>query len=86
LAVLGLPAILVPYPYAADNHQEKNARALMEKKAATMVIDEFLDGDTLVKAIDALRSEPNKLHDMRRQMLQEAKPQALNDIVTELIG
>ena len=51
-----------------------------------MVIDEFLDGDTLVKAIDALRSEPNKLHDMRRQMLQEAKPQALNDIVTELIG
>ncbi len=86
LAVLGLPAILVPYPYAADNHQEKNARALMEKKAVTMVIDEFLDGDTLVKTITTLRTDPDRLNAMCRQMLQEAKPQALDDIVNELIG
>lgn len=86
LAVLGLPAILVPYPYAAENHQEKNARALMGKKAVTMVIDEFLDGDTLVNTIEALRSEPDRLNFMRQQMLQEAKPNALEDIIAELIG
>lgn len=86
LAVLGLPAILVPYPYAAENHQEKNARALVEKKAAAMVIDEFLDGDTLVKTINSLRSEPDRLSSMRQQMLQEAKPRALDDIISELLG
>lgn len=86
LAVLGLPAILVPYPYAAENHQEKNARALVDKKAATMVIDEFLDGDTLVNTIETLRSEPDRLNTMRQQMLGEAKPNALDDIIAELIG
>jgi len=86
LAVLGLPAVLIPYPYAAENHQEKNARALVEKKAATMVIDEFLDGDTLVKMIESLRSEPDRLNQMRQQMLREAKPHALDDIIAELLN
>ncbi len=58
----------------------------MEKKAVTMVIDEFLDGDTLVKTITTLRTDPDRLNAMCRQMLQEAKPQALDDIVNELIG
>ncbi|NLU47794.1 MAG: undecaprenyldiphospho-muramoylpentapeptide beta-N-acetylglucosaminyltransferase [Syntrophomonadaceae bacterium] len=86
LAILGLPAILVPYPYAAENHQEKNARALVEKNAEAMVIDEFLDGDTLVKTVESLRSEPERLSNMRQQMLKEAKPHALDDIIAELLN
>lgn len=81
LAILGLPAILIPYPYAAENHQEKNARALMEKKAVDMVIDEFLDGDTLYNKVQALRSDANKLSIMKQNLLKEAKPNALQDIV-----
>jgi len=86
LAIWGVPAILVPYPYAAENHQEKNARALVEKNAAAMVIDEFLDGDTLVKTVESLRSEPERLSNMRQQMLKEAKPHALDDIIAELLN
>lgn len=86
LAALGLPAILVPYPYAAENHQEKNARALVRKKAAEMVIDEFLDGDTLIKLIHSLRRDANKLKSMKQHMLDEAKPNALQDIIEVLLG
>lgn len=85
LAILGLPAILIPYPYAAENHQEKNARALMGKKAVEMVIDEFLDGDTLFRIIESLRTKPEQLQLMKNQMLKEAKPHALKDIIEVLV-
>lgn len=85
LAVIGLPAILVPYPYAAENHQEKNARALVGKKAVEMVIDEFFDGDTLFNMIQTLQNDPGRLELMRQQMLKESKPNALNDIMAELL-
>ncbi len=81
LTILGLPAILVPYPYAAENHQEKNARALIEKKAAEMVIDEFLDGDTLYKKLEELRANKSRLQQMSINMKKEARPDALNKIL-----
>lgn len=86
LAILGLPAILIPYPYAAEGHQEKNARALKEKKAAEMVIDEYLDGDTLYNKIEYLRNHPHLLAEMRSNLLKEAKPNALKDIVETIIN
>lgn len=81
LAVVGLPAILVPYPYAAENHQEMNARALLNKNAATMVIDEFLDGDTLYQKVNELKSDQARLKVMSDNIRQEARPNALKDIV-----
>ncbi len=81
LAILGLPAILVPYPYAAENHQEKNARSLIEKKAAEMVIDEFLDGDTLFKKLEELRKDKSRIQKMSINMQKEARPDALNKIL-----
>jgi UDP-N-acetylglucosamine--N-acetylmuramyl-(pentapeptide) pyrophosphoryl-undecaprenol N-acetylglucosamine transferase len=81
LAVMRLPAILVPYPYAAENHQEMNARALLQKMAVTMVIDEFLDGDTLYQRVSELISDPQRLKQMSNNMRQQARPHALKDIV-----
>jgi UDP-N-acetylglucosamine--N-acetylmuramyl-(pentapeptide) pyrophosphoryl-undecaprenol N-acetylglucosamine transferase len=84
--VLGLPAILIPYPYAAENHQEKNARALEDKNAALMIIDEFLNGETLYKKIEQLRNKKGKLLEMGQNMLKEARPNALRDIVDEILA
>ena len=86
LAVLGLPAVLAPYPYASDNHQEKNARALLEKKAVEMIIDEFLDGDTLYEKIESLRHQPEQVRFMAANMKKEAKPNALDDILNIILS
>lgn len=86
LELLGLPAILVPYPYAAENHQEKNARALVAKGAAEMVIDEFLDGDSLYKIVERLRNDQPKLVEMGNNMLMESRPNALSEIVDEILS
>lgn len=81
LAVLGIPAILVPYPYAAENHQEKNARYLEKKGAALLIIDEFLDQHTLGGRIDELRKNKFRLLRMAQMMKEEGHPEALKDIL-----
>ncbi|MGE5390584.1 MAG: undecaprenyldiphospho-muramoylpentapeptide beta-N-acetylglucosaminyltransferase [Deltaproteobacteria bacterium] len=81
LAILGLPAILIPYPYAAENHQEHNARALAAKKAVEMIIDEFLNGDTLYKNVMELKRDPAQLGEMSTNLRRESHPNALNDIL-----
>ncbi len=81
LAVMGTPAILIPYPYAAENHQEKNARALVNKNAAEMIIDEFLDGDTLYKKVMELKQDVKRRAEIGRNIRNEARPNALKDIV-----
>ncbi|MDR1452367.1 MAG: UDP-N-acetylglucosamine--N-acetylmuramyl-(pentapeptide) pyrophosphoryl-undecaprenol N-acetylglucosamine transferase [Candidatus Margulisbacteria bacterium] len=51
LAAVGLPSILIPYPQAADNHQEFNARYFTERGAAVLLLDKDLTADSLAAAI-----------------------------------
>ncbi|NLI77421.1 MAG: undecaprenyldiphospho-muramoylpentapeptide beta-N-acetylglucosaminyltransferase [Candidatus Riflebacteria bacterium] len=54
IAVCGKPAILVPFPHATDNHQEKNARTLADRGAAHLLLDRDLTPDSLAAAIDGI--------------------------------
>jgi UDP-N-acetylglucosamine--N-acetylmuramyl-(pentapeptide) pyrophosphoryl-undecaprenol N-acetylglucosamine transferase len=65
VAVTGVPAILMPWPGAADDHQRDNVAWLTEVNAAVMVTDD--DVATLASQIDWLRADP-----LARQMLSEA--------------
>lgn len=81
LAARGVPAILIPYPYAAENHQEKNARALERKGAAITIVDEYLDSTTLFKKVEELRHNKFRLLRMGQLMKEEGKPKALENIL-----
>ncbi len=59
IAVCKKPAILIPYPYATDNHQEKNARILEELGAAKVLLDKDLNMANLVKIIADIKTEDN---------------------------
>ncbi|HSK01633.1 MAG TPA: undecaprenyldiphospho-muramoylpentapeptide beta-N-acetylglucosaminyltransferase, partial [Kofleriaceae bacterium] len=58
LAIAGVPAIFIPYPFAADNHQELNAREMAEAGAALMFRQAELTADRLADALRPLRADP----------------------------
>jgi UDP-N-acetylglucosamine--N-acetylmuramyl-(pentapeptide) pyrophosphoryl-undecaprenol N-acetylglucosamine transferase len=64
LAAFALPALLVPYPYAADDHQTRNAEIFVKANAAVMVKEAELSGDLLAKKIRDLLSDPEILRTM----------------------
>jgi UDP-N-acetylglucosamine--N-acetylmuramyl-(pentapeptide) pyrophosphoryl-undecaprenol N-acetylglucosamine transferase len=85
--LFGLPAILVPYPFAW-RYQKVNAGHLVERGAALMIETEQLP-EQLLPALQTLSRDPQRLHEMRQAMRGLARPQAadhLADMVLELSG
>ncbi|MCL6558672.1 MAG: undecaprenyldiphospho-muramoylpentapeptide beta-N-acetylglucosaminyltransferase [Firmicutes bacterium] len=82
LTYLGRPAILIPYPHAAANHQEFNAAALAGKGAAVMIRDAELTGKRLLKEISMLLAAPERLQLMAENSARLGKPDALEEIVS----
>ncbi len=76
IAAAGMPSLLVPLPFAADDHQRKNADALVEAGAACMVLDNEMTGGRLFQEVEELRNNPPRLAGMRRQARLFAKPGA----------
>ncbi len=83
LALCGKPSILLPLAHAAHNHQEHNARAFVEKKAAVMLLHRELDGSRLARAIEDMAADPGRLSAMADQALQLAKPDAAASVAEE---
>lgn len=81
LAVVGLPAILVPYPSAADNHQEVNAAEMVERGAAVLCRQNEASGAALAERIAGLMDEPGALERMRNAMTALGRPRAGDEIV-----
>lgn len=86
IAAVGRPAILVPYPYAAGDHQTQNARILADAGAALMCADDQLTPEWLQKQLDWLLSEPGRLDEMGKQAKRLARPDAGQAIYRQLIS
>ena len=65
----GLPAILVPYPYATAHHQEWNARSFVEAGAAELILDRELTGERLAEKVSALSGDADRFARMGRARL-----------------
>ncbi|HZH02776.1 MAG TPA: undecaprenyldiphospho-muramoylpentapeptide beta-N-acetylglucosaminyltransferase [Myxococcaceae bacterium] len=73
-------AILVPFPFAADNHQEVNARALVESGAALMFRESELTGERLAAAVRDLKQHPEKLRMMEKKSALLGRPEAAKEL------
>ncbi len=82
LAVLGKPVILVPYPYAADDHQKKNGEYYVRGGGVVLYEEKELDASLLAEAIAALVVSAEKRETMAAQMRALAMPDAAMRIVT----
>ena len=84
ITICGLPAILIPLPTAAENHQEKNARVLADAGAAYVLLEPKLTGELLAQHVLLLLEHPETLTEMRQRSLALAKPDAAKSIVDAL--
>ena len=85
LSLVGKPAILVPFPFAAEDHQTKNAKSLVEKTAAEMLSDEEVPENLIQKAIDLVQDE-NKRNELSGNIKTLARPNATKEIVDIILN
>lgn len=85
LAMSGRPALLIPYPYAADDHQKKNAQVFERQGAAWILEQHELTGEKLAAKILELKNTPQELERAAKAAKELAKPNAAQKIVDELL-
>jgi UDP-N-acetylglucosamine--N-acetylmuramyl-(pentapeptide) pyrophosphoryl-undecaprenol N-acetylglucosamine transferase len=81
LAICKKAAILVPFPFATDDHQAINAAALVEAGAALMFREAELTGERLAQELRQLAAEPDRLQRMERAAGGLGRPEAARELV-----
>jgi len=84
LTYLGIPAILMPFPFSTAGHQEFNARELEKAGAAKCFLEKETTEDLLYDEINNLLNDKNQITGMKKNMQNLARPNAANDIVSDL--
>ena len=85
LTAVGLPAVLVPYPYAADDHQRRNAEVLVRAGAAEMILDRELSGERLAAALRTLTDDPARRAAMAARARALGRPDAADRVAEECV-
>ncbi len=86
LQLFGLPALLVPYPFAAAQHQEWNARTLAQHGAARVVLDRDFTAERCVVELTPLLEDEEGLKRMGARMAELARPEAAARIVEAILA
>jgi len=81
LAALGKPAVLVPYPHAANNHQAANARVMERAGAARLLMDSDADGRRFASEVTALILDKATLSEMSGRSLALGRPDAAKRVL-----
>jgi UDP-N-acetylglucosamine--N-acetylmuramyl-(pentapeptide) pyrophosphoryl-undecaprenol N-acetylglucosamine transferase len=76
LSAAGKASLLVPFPFAADQHQLHNAQAMQAAGAARLIEDRELTGERLVRELRDMLQPPGRLADMERAARSLARPGA----------
>ncbi len=86
LTARGVPAVLIPYPYAAENHQEFNARELEKNGAAKVIINKELTGEKLIATLEDMLSNETRLLGMAEASRNMGKPSAAMTIAELIVN
>ena len=86
LTVCGKPSILIPFPYAAADHQTKNAKTLVNHDAALMFDEKNLHHEKVAMTIQSLLTDESRLNQMSKASFELGKPNATDTIVDEAMG
>lgn len=84
LSVTGTPALFIPYPFAAADHQTHNAKYMVSKGAATMIAQSQLTAELVLSEVKSILLDDERLRSMRKAMMVEGKAQASRDLASQL--
>ncbi|MGM0396375.1 MAG: undecaprenyldiphospho-muramoylpentapeptide beta-N-acetylglucosaminyltransferase [Bacillota bacterium] len=84
ISAAGKPSILIPKAYTAENHQEYNARAFLEKGAAEMILEKDLNSNLLLESIETLVFDKERLSQMSEKSRELGNIEATDTIIEEL--
>lgn len=84
IAISGTPAIFIPYPYAAQDHQTSNARFVESTGAAKVILQKDLTPTVLSEMVRELFSDTARLETMRSVMKQQGRPNAAQNLALQL--
>jgi UDP-N-acetylglucosamine--N-acetylmuramyl-(pentapeptide) pyrophosphoryl-undecaprenol N-acetylglucosamine transferase len=84
LCVVGKPAVFVPYPFAAEDHQTVNAKNLVNKQAGIMIRDDEAK-DKLVDAVMSLINDESQMETLRKNILSLGKKNADEQIARTVL-
>lgn len=84
LAAAGKASILVPYPHAADDHQRRNAQAMVDAGAARLVVDSEFNGERMVREIGTILGAAGRLEAMEDAARSLARPDAAGAVADQL--
>ena len=85
LAAMGVASILVPFPYATDDHQSRNARFLAERGAAVLIPEDRLDAGALAAALGALHDDRDRVASMSRAAYDAAVRDATQRVAAQCL-
>ncbi len=86
LLAVGRASVLAPYPFAAGDHQSKNAQSLAQAGAALMVPDAELNGAKVAELVRQFMDQPARRQEMERRALKLARPFAAQEIAKACLG
>lgn len=86
LAATGIPAVFVPFPFAADDHQVRNVEALVEGGAALTVAERDLSGQALAERLNRWQADRAELEAMAASMATFGRPGAADAIVEDVLA
>lgn len=86
LTALGKPAILVPSPFVAANHQFKNAKVLADRGGAVLLEEKGISGETLYRTAVELLADGSRRAEMSARLKELATPHAAEDIYQALLS
>ncbi len=85
ISAVGRPAVLIPFPHAADDHQTKNARSLEHAGGALCVLQKDASEELLAAKISALLEAPEKLAEMASASARFGSHDAASQVARELV-
>jgi UDP-N-acetylglucosamine--N-acetylmuramyl-(pentapeptide) pyrophosphoryl-undecaprenol N-acetylglucosamine transferase len=86
ITALGKAAIFIPFPFATGNHQELNAKTLVDAGAAEMIVEDELSGRTLFKMIEELYRNSGRIEKMEKMSKSLGNIKAASNIVDECLS